>query len=187
MEMSTRPEVIRELRSLFKEGATPSHLIRHIVERHAGERRYHQLIQDYFREAFGVPIVRGLNPIDDYRHADLRHAFLNEEVVHEIIQRKSEWDENAAAGTGRTDSWLDPLNASDDHQRISQLKTTAIPELARIWSQLTPEEQHFIDGSMATANGLYETVKILSRLAECLQQRVVELEAASMTPLEEHR
>jgi hypothetical protein len=53
--MSTRLEVVNELRSLFQDGATPSRLIRHIVERHAGERRYHQLIQDYFREAFGIP------------------------------------------------------------------------------------------------------------------------------------
>ena len=52
--MNTRPEVINELRSLFKEGATPSRLIRHIVERHAGERTFHSLIQAYFHEAFGL-------------------------------------------------------------------------------------------------------------------------------------
>src|SRR5437762_17538 len=90
--MSTRPEVIGELRSLFKDGATPSRLIRHIVERHNGERTFHSLIQAYFLDAFGVPIVRGLNPADDYQHADLRYAFLNEQLVHEMIQKRSEWD-----------------------------------------------------------------------------------------------
>ena len=41
----------------------------------------------------------------------------------------------------------------------------------------SPIEQAFIQRSLATANGLYETVKILSRLAECLQQQLAEGEA----------
>jgi len=183
--MSTRPEVINELRSLFKDGATPSRLIRHIVGRHAGERTIHSLIQAYFHEAFGIPIVRGLTPVDDYRHADLRYAFLNEQLVHEMTQSRSEWDKGAA-GTSGVGSWLDSLNARNNQQRISQIQTTAIPELSRAWSQLTPKEQYFIQMSMASANGLYETVKILSRLAECLQQRIVELEAASAPALDNH-
>jgi hypothetical protein len=183
--MSTRLEVVNELRSLFRDGATPSRLIRHIVERHAGERRYHQLIQDYFREGFGIPIVRGLNPIDDYRHADLRYAFLNEQLVHEMVEKRHEWDTADGVIAGTSGCWLDSLNATDDQQRSRQVKAAAVPELRRIWSQLTPEEQDYIDRSMASANGLYEKVKILSRLAEGLQQRIVELEAASVPVLED--
>jgi hypothetical protein len=40
---------------------------------------------------------------------------------------------------------------------------------------------------MASANGLYETVKILSRLAESLQQRLLALEETSGTTVEEVR
>ena len=58
------------------------------------------------------------------------------------------------------------------------MQATAIPELSRCWSLLTPKEQLFIQRSLATANGLYETVKILSRLAECLQQQLAELQVA---------
>jgi hypothetical protein len=72
-------------------------------------------------------------------------------------------------------------------RRACSLKAAAVPELRRIWSQLTPEEQDYIDRSMALANGLYETVKILSRLAECLQQRIVELEAGVVPVLEDRR
>jgi hypothetical protein len=177
--MSTRPEVINELRSLFKDGATPSRLIRHIVERHAGDRTVHALIQGYFHDAFGIPIVRGLSPIDDYQHADLRYAFLNEHLVHEIIQRRSEWDSGGGVGTSGSGSWLDTLSATDAKQRISAMQSVTLPDLSRCWSQLTPDEQYYITMSMASANGLCETVKALSRLAECLQQKIVELEAAT--------
>jgi hypothetical protein len=112
--MSTRPEVINEIRSLFEGGATPSYLIRHIAERHPGDRALHALIQAYFHEAFGVPIVRGLSPGNDYRHADLRYAFLNEQLVHQMIQRRNEWNSNRAG------SWLDSLNARDDQSANSR-------------------------------------------------------------------
>jgi len=59
--MITRREVVNEICSLFKDGATPSRLIRHIAERHEGEKSLHSLIQAYFLQAFGVPIVRGIN------------------------------------------------------------------------------------------------------------------------------
>jgi len=175
--MNPRPEVIRELRTLFKEGATPSRLLRHIAERHEREGNLHSLIQSYFRDAFGIPIVRGLNPSDDYHGADLRYAFLNEKLVNEIIQRRSVWDNTGDITPGGTSSWLDEVKASDDQQRISKMQSIVLPELSRCWSQLTPKEQHFIQRSLASANGLYETVKILARLVECLQQRLAEEEA----------
>jgi hypothetical protein len=185
--MSTRAEVVGELRSLFKEGATPSRLIRHIVERHQGERFFHLLIQEYFMEAFGVPIVRGLNPIDDFQQADLRYAYLNEQLLHEMILRRGEWDNCSNAVTSGTGSWLEALRANDDQERIRQLQETVIPELSRCWAGLSTREQHYIHRSMASANGLHETVKILSRLAECLQQKIVELEGASTAALEHNR
>jgi hypothetical protein len=179
--MSTRPEVISELQSLFKEGATPSRLIRHIVDRHEGELNFHSLIQAYFLDAFGVPIVRGLNPLDQYDHGDLRYSFLNEHLVHEMIQRATEWAPSGGVAARGAGSWLDSLTATDAKQRIKEVQSQIPPDLRRCWSQLTPEEQYYIQMSTASANGLFETVKILSRLAECLQQKIVELESASTT------
>jgi hypothetical protein len=177
--MNTRPEVINELRSLFKEGITPSRLIRQIVERHEGEPSLHALIQSYFLEAFGIPIVRGLNPTDDYQHSDLRYAFLNERLIHEMVQKRSDWDAGFVAGSSETESWLDSLKAADDEQRINQAQAVAIPELSRCWPLLNPKEQSYILRSLATANGLYESVKILARLAESLQQQVAELQTTT--------
>jgi hypothetical protein len=130
----------------------------------------------YFQEAFGILIVRGLNPTDHYQHADFRYAFLNEQLIHEMVQKRNEWDAVNGLGSGGSASWLDTLTASDHQQRLNQIQATAIPELSRCWSQLTADEQHYIQRSLATANGLYETVKILSRLVECLQQRLDEVE-----------
>ncbi|HZV07104.1 MAG TPA: hypothetical protein VE999_18630 [Gemmataceae bacterium] len=175
--MNTHAEVIKELRDMFKHGATPSRLIRHIVESHTGERNIHSLIQAYFREAFGIPIVRGLNPIDDYQHDDLRYAFLNEQLVHEMIQRRSEWDGGTADGTREVGSWLDSVTASDDKQRLRNIQSVNLPDLSECWSRLTPDEQHYIQRSLASAHGLYEMVKVLSRLVECLQRRLDEVEA----------
>lgn len=260
--MNIRSEVVSELQILFKEGATPSRLIRHIVERHEGERMLHSLIQAYFLEAFEVPIVRGLSPNDTenpvlnrkehekviaeildetlgpllkdpaskfgslsgaggksknvdelkrqihaklverldfsrvkdpandafrrdirrvirhlcncYYRADLRYAFLNEQLLHEMIEKRSDWDSNG--DSSGNDTWLGNLSASDDHQRISQAQAVMPSELSRCWPELTPNERNFIHLSMASANGLFETVKILSRLVECLQQKIVELE-----------
>jgi|SRR5579872_1681526 len=177
--MNTRTEIINELRSLFKDGATPSRLIRHIVERHEGERSLHALIQSYFLEAFGIPIVRGLNPTDDFQHTDLHYSFLNEQLIHDMVQKRSEWDAGFVAGSSETESWLDSLKAADDDQRISQVQSVAISELSRCWPNMTPKEQAYIQGSLATANGLYQSVKILARLAECLQQQVAELQATT--------
>lgn len=183
--MSTRPEVINELRSLFKAGATPSRLIRHIVDCHAGEPTFHSLIQSYFHEAFGIPIVRGLRPTDDYQHADLRYAFLNEQLVHEMIQRRNEWD-NGVPTVREAGAWLDALTASDDKQRLREVQSVKLPDLSENWSQLTVDEQHYIHRGLSSARSLYETVQILSRLAECLQQRIVELETASAPALHNH-
>lgn len=175
--MSTRPEVISELRSLFKEGATPSRLIRHVVERHEGERGHHALIQAYFLETFGVPIVRGLSPIDDFQHADLRYAFLNEQLLHEMIQRRRVWDTDVI-GASEAGGWLDTLAAGDDKQRLREVQSVNLPDLNACWPRLTQEERDYIQRSLASARGLHESVKILARLAECLQQQLAELRAS---------
>jgi hypothetical protein len=180
--METRPEVIDELRLLFQNGATPSRLIRHVAERHPAEPALHALIQEYFREAFAVPLVRGLKPHDEYESVDLRYAFLNEQLVHEMIEKRPEWDRGPAGAANGRQPWLDSLVATSDPDRIRQAQSMPFPELSQSWHRLTAKEQAFIQRSIASANGLYETVKILARLAEHLQQRVAELEKPSAEP-----
>jgi hypothetical protein len=167
--MHTHPDVVKELRGLFKEGSTPSRLIRHIAERHDGDDSLHALIQVYFFEAFGVPIVRGVNPTDCHQHDDLRFAFLNDQLLHEMIQRKGEWDVDGVP------SWLDSLVATADREQLHSAKTVA-PK-PRYWNFLTPEEQRLAHLGCASANNLSEKVKILSRLCESLQQKVNDLSA----------
>jgi hypothetical protein len=186
MMMSTRPEVIRELRVLFKEGATPSRLIRHIVARHPGESSWHALIQDYFLEAFGVPIVRGLQPFDNYRHADLRYAFLNEHLIHEILEKHAQWDQEEGQHKEAI-SWLDSTQATDKEELLKQAQAAIVPELADCWERLDLRERSFIQRTMASANGLYEEVKVLARLAEQLQQKIVELQDRVPGPKEEDK
>jgi hypothetical protein len=171
-----RPEVVSELRAMFREGAVPSRLIRHIVERHEGEQRFHLLIQRYFLDAFGVPIVRGLNPIDDYQHADLRLSQLNQQLLHEMIEKKSEWDR------GGEESWLDNLKATEMYQRIEEAGRNLPAEIKRIWPTMTPQEQRHLQVMIASAQYSWETVQIMSRLLEALQHQVNELRTPAEVP-----
>src|SRR5438105_3334730 len=137
--MNTRPDVVEELRSLFKKGATPSRLIRHIAVRHSDEQNLHFLVQDYFMEAFGVPIVRGLKPLDDFCHSDLRYAFLNEQLLHDMIAARLVWD--ARAGTRGLENgqqpWLESIVATPDEGQIEHIaKAPVAPQLAQGWARL---------------------------------------------------
>ena len=128
-----------------------------------------------------VPIVRGLNPVDSYDHADLRYAFLNDQLVHEMVQNRSQWENSVAEANGAV-SWLDGLSATDDRERLRQAATATISsELRRCWDIMTTQERDFILLCTASARGLSEKVTALSMLAESLQQRINELEAVSAT------
>lgn len=175
--IQTRPEVVAELRELFREGATPSRLIRLVTVRHEDERELFTLIQLYFQEAFGVPIVRGLNSIDDYRHDDLRHGFLNHQVIPRMIEHRTEWlTSEEAAGT-----WLENLNARDTREHIEAIRKVQNNELRQVWEKLSEEEKYYIHMSMASANRLWEEVQVLAKFAERLQQRINQLESQSTT------
>ncbi len=176
--MTTRPEVVEELRGLFREGATPSHLIRRIAAHHEGDADLHQWIQLYFLEAFGVPIVRGLAPGDDYQHADLRYAHLSRQLLHEMVQRQPAWNANPQAGDCPRASWLAGL-PSTLFQDTSEATATAIPaELRSGWDALSECEQASLQTLIASGRRAHETAVILAQLAEALQQRLAELEAS---------
>lgn len=173
--MPTLPSVIQELRSMFKEGATPSRLMQHIVACHPAEESWHGVIQDYFREAFGVPIVRGLDPEDNFQNVDLRYAFLNEDLLHEMIQLRKVWDQDLNGSQGSETPWLDRLAATATEKRLQDTQRNGFPELAACWEKLNEKDRFVISRMVAGFNGRTEMVRILARLAERLQQRVVEL------------
>jgi hypothetical protein len=181
--MSIRVSVIEELRAMFKEGATPSRLIQHIVARHPNEGNWHGLIQDYFREGFGVPIVRGLDPLARYDDSSLRYAYLNEAVLHEMVQGRTAWDAERNTADSAESSWLDTMTAKGTLDRIRELEQRGFSELAESWDGLTRQERAALVLTSANLHTRIEMCHILARLVERLQQRIVALERARAEPL----
>ncbi len=174
--MHINQSVIDELRSMFKEGATPSRLIQHIVARHPNEGNWHGLIQAYFREGFGVPIVRGLDPLENYENPNLRYAYLNEDVLHEMVQFRNKWDQEDN-NEGNLSSWLDSLVATDPVERLEEFKRQEPPTTwSESWSSLNEKERNSIALTNSGYKGRTEMVHILARLVERLQQKIVALE-----------
>ena len=172
--MPTDPRITAELRSMFREGSTPSRLIKHLLDHH-GREGFFSLLQTYFREAFAVPLVRASNRPEDYGGSDLRFAHLNVHLLHAMIQHRAEWD-NAYCEGDRPVCWLDSLVAAEESELIERANPAALPEFANCWEALGQEAQKYIKRIMGNANALYERVRILATLAEQLQQRVAELE-----------
>jgi hypothetical protein len=162
--------IVDELRRMFTEAATPSRLM-HFLEQHfKNDPRLHFLIMDYFREAFGMPLVRNVLAGDDYSPS-IRHAHYNRDVVPEIVQRIEAW--NAANLEG---SWLDGLSVSSLTDHTERLKVARFEELDRVWDTLSDSERLFIIRKVALKDYYWDVVKSLALLAERLQQQVVELE-----------
>jgi hypothetical protein len=179
--MGTSTAVIDELRAMFKEGATPSRLIQHVVARHPDERNWYGLIQDYFREAFGVQIVRGLSPSEHYDDISMRYAYLNEDVLHEIVQKRPEWDQEL--NDSQALSWLGALAAKDTAERIQELESNESPELVDSWNRVSDKDRATIIRITANLNSRIEMCHILARLAERLQQQVLALERKQTAPV----
>ena len=175
--MNTQASVIQELRSMFKEGATPSRLIQHIVARHPNEGNWHGLIQEYFREGFGVPIVRGLSPMETYNDIDLRYAYLNEDVLHQMVQARTTWDHERNESEGASPCWLGSLTATSDLDRLEEAEQLGpSPDLAESWDKLNDKVRRGIVLASSGYKGRTEMVHILARLVERLQQRILSLE-----------
>ena len=154
--MTADPCVIAELRDLFRGGATPSRLVRHVVARHAGEPQVDRRVRAYFREAFGVPMFRASADLLTLPAEQLPFAGASADTIHRIVARRAEWD------SGGEPSWMDTLTATDEGQLLGGSVPDHSPESVR---RLT-----------ATAQHLHEQVAILSRLVEQLQGQVVALE-----------
>jgi hypothetical protein len=175
--MDIHASVIEELRIMFKDGATPSRLIQHIVAQHPHKGNWHALIQDYFREGFGVQIVRGLSPAETYGDLDFRYAFLNEDVLHEMVESRRIWDQEPEESGAHSSSWLDSLVATSALDRLQEAKQGGVPpDWSESWGRLSDHERNAIVLANSGYKGRAEMVRILARLVERLQQRIVALE-----------
>jgi hypothetical protein len=161
--MPTYPRVVDALRAMFNDGATPSRLIRFIISRHRNDSDWHHLVQQYFREAFLVPIVRIMNDRGPWNTVDLSHWDLNVHLLHRIVEKRPTWNQETPAGDTSQHSWLDTLVATDEPELIRQSQPPA--ELADSWSALTPKVQEYVRRVTGNATALYERVLILARLA----------------------
>ena len=164
--------VIAELRRLFKAGATPSRLVRHIVAEHGGEPQVDRLVRTYFREAFGIPMFRASASLLTLPAEELPFAGVNAATIHQMVERRAEWDRDATPGV----TWMDSLVATDAAFLNDQTRPEQFGELAAIWGQLGEPAQTFIKRLVGNAQHLHEKVNVLSRLVEQLQQQVVALE-----------
>jgi hypothetical protein len=145
--MPPDPRVIAELRALFKAGATPSRLVRHVVAEHGTGPDTDWLVRAYFREGFGVPMFRASASLLTLPPEQLAFAGVTPRTLHQMVECRGEWDTEGGVGP----SWLDTLPVAQPAGR-----------------EETPET--------ATARHLYEERAILSRLVEQLQQQVTALE-----------
>ena len=79
--MPDRTDVIKELRALFKDGATFSGLLHYLQTRHNGAPLDHWTIRDYLQEAFALPIVRYVEPAEGPHLSPDRLAVLNRTLL----------------------------------------------------------------------------------------------------------
>jgi hypothetical protein len=173
--MAVDPQVVAELRSMFRKGTAPSELIRYIVSRHRTDPSLLFLLQDYFRAAFAVPLMRISTIPEDHTVNDSRYAYLNIDLVHEMIQHRSDWDSMPHSNVGEEQCWLDSLVATDVAELTKRAQPGTSPELKTCWQDLDPKAQKYIKCIMGSADWLYEKVQILGRLVEVLQQQVTDL------------
>lgn len=159
--MPVNPLIVNELRALFKAGATPSALIRHTANCHAGEAKLDVLVRAYFREAFHVPMLR-VGPEQVRQIADGGSLpILNVTVLPRMIQARKEWD------TDSSSSWMNGVEEASS----AGVDLQTIPELAGSWDRLDDEAKQFIQRTIGTSRALHEHVNTLAVLAEQLQQQ----------------
>lgn len=166
--MAINPELVRELRQRFLDGATPSRLMQIIAERHHEVDRLHLLIKDYFREAFGIPLLRNV-PLNTPPAPGASAGHFSRDVLPEIVQRIDQWNVTDLAS-----SWLNGLKTTSLQDHAERLKDLRFEELDRVWDTLNDRERQFIVRKIAQKDQSWEIVKILAALAERLQEQVIE-------------
>ena len=176
--MQPDPEFVAELRTIFKGGATPSALIRVIAERYTGETQIDRVVRAYFREAFGVPMLRVLREHVEHIVQGGDGAWLNSRVVHQMVAARVEWDA-PADGAPRAACWMDGLTATDEAAMLREFESRTAAEPPAWWDKLDESSRRDITRTAANAQSLYERVQVLAALAERLQQQLYAAEVTT--------
>lgn len=176
--MQPDPQLVTELRTQFKLGATPSALVRTIAERYPDESQIDRLVRAYFREAFHIPMLRiGREQVEHIRSGG-EAAWLNRRVPHQIIAFRGQWDSASSQDESHVPSWADSLTAKDEFLYFREAQAQAATELGDSWASLDEQQKQFICRTVASAQSLYEQVQVLAALAEQLQQQLHAAEIA---------
>jgi hypothetical protein len=174
--MQTDPLLVDELRAHFKAGATPSALVRLIAERYPNEPAPDQLVRAYFREAFGVPMLRiGPDQVAQVAQGEGLPA-LNDSTLHRMVAMRSEWDKAPSAENAMC--WLDSAAATEEAEMLRNVETELPLSSLAWWERLDDDGKRFVARSVANGRSLYERVQVLAALAEQLQQQVLALQSA---------
>jgi hypothetical protein len=169
--------IIQELRALFKQGATPSKLLRHIIGRFPGESLSAWVLRDYLEKAFCLPMARLIQPGIDYTADNPCFVALNRTLIPEIIQRRQEWDTAQEASSEGVPCWFDGLTSTSPEEARDAASRKTHPRLnTSTWENLSPDEQDALRLQMAGIQTTSERVAILATLVERLQQQVECLE-----------
>jgi len=175
-DMSPDPLVIAELRELFKSGATPSRLMRHIIAHHGQQiiPWTNKLIRAYFREAFGIPMFRASADLLAMGPEGLRIAPESAVVIHEMVKKRTEWDRSRI--TKAEETWMDSLAVTEALKQTDSTQTESFAGNSNWWNQLDDETKQYVKEMIVYTHSLSLKVAILSTLAEQLQQQILVLE-----------
>ena len=174
--MFARQSIIRELRILFKQGATPSRLLRHILRRLPGEAVTAWVLRDYLEQAFCLSTVR-LQPGIDYSHDHPCFVALNRTLIPEVIQHRHEWDVEPDVSDDSMACWFDGLISTPPDGARDAADLTTHPNLSDdTWANLSPDEQDALRLQLAGIQTTAERVTLLVHLVERLQQQVEAME-----------
>jgi hypothetical protein len=167
--MADRAELIEE----FREGTTPSGLIRHLLANHGGAVD-HWTLRDYFAEAFALTTALPLRAGEEGVCDEARCATLDRVLLEEMLLRRSQWDADSPGGSA---SWFDGLKTTSPEELKETARAAPYPGLsAETWATLTPAEKEALAVQLASTWAHAERVAVLARLAERLQRRVEEAE-----------
>lgn len=151
--MPVDPLLVRELRAAFHAGATPAALVRRIAAHHPAGPRIDAVVRDYFREAFGVPMIR----IGPDQVATLAAGGNVPGLTASVLPR-------VLAGAPRPD-WL-PTS-----ERPVAVEPERIPELAGSWDRMDDAAKDYVRRLLAAAGAAHEQVATLAALADRLQEQ----------------
>ena len=175
--MDDRRDLVNELRRQFLDGATPSALLQ-VIRQEMGERVSHLEACDVFNEAFQLPVVR-FGPAVVSNTTELHGRMLNKTLLMEIVQLSPEWNENEST------SWFEGAEVTDPSELKRRVAAQPFPGISEgSWLGLRPEERESLLVQFASSQVISQRLEVLARLAERLQQKVTELEAASFAVVE---